>query len=208
MSVSVTTASIGQSITVSGTDCKAPHSATGKVRFGIGRAVKYGAAGIQGTTVPKSNGTWSITVPIARSAPVGPQEIGAQCDSVSPKTNLWQYAEQPVDITSTYSLDVQPGTTVTSGTTIYISGEGACSDPTPTSRDAYVVVWFGPRAAGSTYTDRGQLPYVSTDGLGNWSTSFQLEGGDPGQYDLSAFCSGDQVVTNYYNPVLITVVAP
>jgi hypothetical protein len=200
ITVSVMTASIGQSITISGTDCKFPRTVTGTIRAGIG------GTGVE--TVPKRSGTWSVTLPIVRSSPLGPQEVGAQCDSVSPATNLWTYPPQVVDLTSTYSLSVQPGTTVTPGTTIYISSEGACPDPTPTSPDAYVVVWFGPSAAGSTYADRGQLPYVSTDGLGNWSTSFQVEGVDPGAYDLSAFCSGDQAVTNYYNPVTITVVAP
>jgi hypothetical protein len=219
VTVSPKTVEIGQSIVVSGTGCTFPPSVTGKAAVMIGQCDAYSSQGSEGGTVPDSTGAWSITLPIDRSTPLGSQTVAASCGQLSggAGTNIWEYPEAPsVDITSTYSLAVRPGTTVTPGTTLYVSSEGSCSVPTqpsvPTSyQGGYGELVFS-RSAISDFYSRGgtTIPEVPTDALGNWSTSFVVPPATaPGDYYLSGVCVATPYTnTNWYNPVSITVVAP
>jgi hypothetical protein len=90
------------------------------------------------------------------------------------------------------------------GKTLYISSEGACTSP---ASSASVV--FGPSAITAGYGGAGPGPLVSTDDLGSWSTSFLVPvSTSPGPYYLSAVCTAGRTNTNWYNPLMITVVEP
>jgi hypothetical protein len=138
--------------------------------------------------VPDGSGALSMTLPIDKSTPLGPQMVDASCGQVSTGagTNIWEYpTAPPIDITSTYSLAVRPGTTVTPGTSLYTSSEGACSNPTPSSPGSYAAIAFGPNANTATYGANGDIPFVSTDGLGNWPTTVVVPPGDVSRSVLS-----------------------
>jgi hypothetical protein len=185
------------------------------VEIGLSGDAYNSAQGTRGTAVANADGSWSMNLPIDRSTPPGAQPLLADCGA-SGHADSWSYPSgTTITITTTYYLSVSPGTTVTAGTTLSVTGEGSCPIPSiPWSgfaQDAQVGI--GANIDGIESFD-GQSngvanTWAGTDQLGNWSTTITVPATTPpGVYSVSAGCTADRSFYAYYNPVSITVVAP
>ena len=212
VTVSPTTAGIGQTIIVSGTGCTPNFGGEASVVIGQGDA--YSNQGTEGTVAANSEGSWSMPLVLARSTPVGPRPVMTACGSPPPTTDgyfssQFNYPTSPtLDITTTYSVTVSPGSTVGAGATLDVASEAECPDP---GGGLHAWVGIGPDAS---YDNNGPSPdfvgiIATPDDLGNWSTALTIPATtDPGTYWLNASCVvGYAQNVAYYSSVSITVVA-
>jgi hypothetical protein len=152
---------------------------------------------------------------LARSTPVGPRPVMTACGSLPTVSggyfpSQFNYPTSPtLDITTTYSMSVSPGSTVGAGATLDVASDGECPDP---GEGLHAWVDIG---ADASFDNNGPYPnsvagiIATPDDLGNWSTSLTIPATtDPGTYWLNASCVvGYQQNVAYYSPVSITVVA-
>ena len=185
LTVGTSSAAIGQTIVVSGTGCTPSFGGDVGVEIGVSGDAYNSAQGTRGTAVANADGSWSMNLPIDRYTPPGAQPLVADCGA-SGHADSWSYPTgTTITITTTYCLSVSPGTTVTAGTTLSVTGEGSCPIPSipPTGFAQDAQVGIGANIDGIESFD-GQSngvanTWVGTDQLGNWSTTITVPATTP-----------------------------
>jgi hypothetical protein len=219
LSVSSATLTVGQPITVSGTDCPAGSWASASVLPSVsneGPAIfdtylSTGGGGIEmlleetgsATRVASSpNGTWVIDANVPMVFP-GPSVISASCrpadlgESVSAG---FLYRPMQVSVTTPDALSVTPGTTVTPGSTLTVQPEGGnCPGPAVTP----IVALYDERGTTQVLASTMGEPHPGTYWQASLVVPLQAKAG---RYQLEADCDYSRgAIYGSYAPVEITV---
>lgn len=199
VSVSSTTLSVGEQVSLAGGGCQPGSQPT----IGIGQAQNAGPQAtypfyeMLGKTTVRPDGTWSLvgTVP---GLIIGGSRIVASCldQGGSERT----YSPVAVTVTTSYSLRVIPDTSVHVGEPLTVGSVGGECDPIS---NPDVHLWSS--AQPNAVTGPGDVtgPAGST---GPWSVTLVVPSGtSPGQYYVVAHCAYSRSFRVTYEPVPITV---
>ena len=185
VTVSPTSVSIGQRLTISGKGCT-----TNQVQIAIG-------GGLLTNIRPDAQGSWTTTFTVGDAGEVGDVKVEAIC--ITRKGYAAHYATAVLHISTYRHLDVDP-TTAHAGDTLNVTAVGSCN----IGPSVMFLELAGPDGVPLT-NQQGQPLSESADGV--WSGAFVVPSiAAPGPYLIAADCQG-RGASYGFMPAPITVLA-
>jgi hypothetical protein len=216
---------VGQLVTVSGTDCPPNHWGTAvldQTHSGDYPAIfqtteglydneaMFGISGGQFGGTVGADGRWTMTTTVPMVAP-GPARLSGWC---SPNQGAgsghpgvlteFLYPFVPVTVATPYLLEIDPGTAVSSGTTLTVkSVGGGCPIPSDSRVNLYTDSLPQTQVASGATQDA--VP--SDQAQAGWQATLTVPTGlNPGRYQLEADCVYSRgAVLGSYAPTIISV---